>query len=214
MSPARPRRLVPDPPRPIDPLVEVWPAGQVLYRVHGQRFAASAANPGPYPHSRFAFFRDPPIPVLYAGATEEVAVAETLLHDLPDAGGRLVPAVYESRLLSVIVSVRRLRLAQFHSGGLRRLGVRPGRLTDTSVAHYSRTIAWAEAVYADTDLDGIVWMSRRWNGGKAVVLFGDRVPEADLTARGDYGRAFITPPDLEWLATLCHRLKIALIPPW
>lgn len=214
MSPVRARQVVPNPPRPLDPLIEVWAAGTRLYRVHSQRRAASAANPGPYPQTRFAFFDEPPVPVLYAGENEQVAVAETLLHDLPPAGARLVPAAYENRLASALAPRRDLRLAQFHSDGLRRLGVRASNLTDTTPAHYVRTTAWAQATHADTDVDGIVWMSRHWNAGKAVVLFGDRVPSTDLAVTNDYGRAFVSPEDFEWLATVCQRANITIIPPW
>jgi len=212
VSPGRP--LVGEPPRPLNPLEEVWPAEVAFYRVHSHRFGPTAFNPGPLPRSRFAFFGSPPVPVLYAGSTEQAAVAESLLHDLPTAGGRLVPAAYENRVMSALTPTRDLRLAQFHSGGLRRLGARARNLTDTAAAHYSRTVRWAEAVHNDTDLDGVVWMSGRWNSSKAVVLFGDRVDPGQLNDVGGYARAFLTPEDFEWLAELCHQVDVEIIPPW
>lgn len=207
------RQLVPDPPDTIDPLVERWPAGQTLYRVHGSRRPPTAANPGPYPHSRFAFFGDPPVPVLYAAEDEHTAVAETLLHDIPH-GGRLLPAAFRTRIASAITTDRNLHLAQLHSGGLKRLGLRPRNLTDTSPAHYPRTVRWAHAIHRAGSFDGLVWMSRQWNSGKAVMLFADRIRPDTFTIDHGYGRVFTTPHDFDWLADMCTQIRITAIPPW
>lgn len=212
MSP--PRRLVGYPPRPIDPLIEGWAAGRAIHRVHGPDRQATSFSPGPRPLTRFAFFGEPIVPVLYGAEGEEAAVAETLLHDLPTVGGRLVPERYRGRVVSQVLPRRELRLAQLHGGGLRRLGARSTNLTDTTAAHYIRTVQWAAAIHKDTDLDGIVWMSRQWNSQKAVVLFGDRVGSRELSVDPTLGRSFATPDGFEWLAALCQHLKVVVIPPW
>ena len=212
MSPSH--RLVPAPPRPIDPLIHTWPAGQPCYRVHDRRFRAGQFNPGPLPRTRFAFFADPPVPVLYAGGAPEAAVAESVFHDVPITGGRVSGAAVRNRVLSTLEPVRDLRLAQFHSGGLLRPGIKPRNLTDTEADHYPRTVAWAHAVHNDTDLDGITWMSRRRNGSPALVLFGDRVDEHTLTINDSLARSFIHPDHFEWLAALGQQVNIQVMPPW
>ena len=206
---------VPDPPDDPDPLFETWPAGELLYRVHHQRFRSTQFNPGPLPGGRFSFFPGAngaqPVPVLYCGGTEESAVAETLFHDIPLTGGRLTADAYLPRNLSMLTAARPLRLVQLHSGGLRRLGLSATSLTDTEASQYPRTVRWAQALHRATTADGLTWMSRRWNSSRAFVLFGDRVAENDLTPL-DGGRTFAEPADFEWLAALAHSVRIAVMP--
>ena len=210
---SRGRFTVPVPPEPFEPLIETWPAGTNLYRVHSDRGEANAFNIGPKPRTRFAFFGDPEVPVLYAGATEVTAVAETILHDVPLTGGRVESPAYLSRQSTCLRPRRDLRLAQFHSGGLRRLGIEARNLTDTAASQYDRTVAWAQAAHASTDVDGLVWMSRRWNSSKSIVLFGDRVSRDDLVVDAGYGRVFALPGDFDWLFDLCRTVGVSVAPP-
>ncbi len=120
-------------------------------------------------------------------------MAETLLHDLPAVGGRLVPERYRGRVVSRVLPRCGLRLAQLHGGGPRRLGTRSSNLTDATAAHPIRTVRWAEAIHEDTDLDGIMWIGRQGNSQKTVVLFGDRVKSRELSVDPTLGRSFATP---------------------
>lgn len=209
--------LVPDPPHPIDPAIELWPAGTPMFRVHAYKastgqFRPTQFNPGPKPTTRFAFFGSPAVPVLYAGASEETAVAETIFHDIPITGGRIAADSYRRRYLSEITALRDLQLAQLHSGGLRTLKVKARRLIDTEASQYLRTVRWAAAIHQTTAVDGLVWMSRHWNSQKSVVLFGDRVAEADLTVTQLGRRVFASPADVDWLNDLGQRLHIDVLP--
>lgn len=48
---------------------------------------------------------------------------------------------------------------------------------------YPRTVLWAQALHrAFADIDGLLWMSRQFNAARALVLFGDRVRQAELVA--------------------------------
>jgi len=205
---------VPEPPSEVDPLIEVWESGKVLHRSYPEKFKVNAFNPGPRRTTRFSFFGDPPVPVLYAGEDEQTAVAETLLHDLDGPAPRLVRADYIDRRSGAVAPKRDLRLAQLHSGGLYALRLEPNQLTDTHPYWYEKTVLWVEAIHRCTDVDGLVWMSRRWNTRKAVMLFGDRVDEDDLVPLPTASRNFALPDDFEWLATLCHELRIEITPPW
>ncbi|GGC84850.1 hypothetical protein GCM10011512_09620 [Tersicoccus solisilvae] len=208
---------VPAPPDPFEPRIDVLAAGSRVVRVFsvgGGRTAASF-NPGFGAPTRFAFFNEPPVPVLYAGETEESAVAETVLHDVPVQGGDVYPEDYRELAAAALVTRRDLRFAAFHGLGLRRLDVTAAQLTDTSSAEYLRTVAWARAAhgYRDDDggLDGVCWMSRQCNNAKAYVLFGDRVGADDLEIATDYARILGVGADLDWLIDLCAGLRINVV---
>jgi len=204
---------VPAPPSPFESLTEVWTAGQLLYRVHGNRHGAVEFNPGVGNPSRWAFFGNPVVPVLYVAETEEAAVSESILHDLPLNGARVFPDDYLDRVAGRLKADRDLRLAQFAGGGLRRLGARPATLTDTDPDTYADTVRWAEAAWTNPECDGLIWMSRHWNTSRAIVLFGDRVSSSSLHQDPSYARAFANPVDIEWLAELCARMNVSFMPP-
>lgn len=207
-------RLVPAPPRPFSPAFETWPRGRTLFRVHSSRRRPGEFNPGVGEPTRFAFFGEPVVPVLYAGGSAEAAVAESLLHDVGMSDGLITHETYRGRLLSAVTPARDLRLVQLHSGGLLKLRVEPAQLTATSAAHYPDTVAWAAAAHAcDPRADGLVWMSWRWNSQPAVILFGDRVDEGDLEAPDHVVHRFDTQGSFAWLARLCHELDVDVQPP-
>jgi hypothetical protein len=59
-----------------------------------------------------------------------------------------------------------------------------GELVDTSKSSYGQTVLWAQAIHrARSDLDGLIWTSRQCDPERCVVLFGDRVEEADFDVR-------------------------------
>lgn len=68
-----------------NPLSVTLKAGQRLYRVSSNESGrlGNAFNPGTGKQSptRFAFFGNPAVPVLYAAAGEYAAVSESILHD-------------------------------------------------------------------------------------------------------------------------------------
>lgn len=207
---------VPNPPDPFDAIEHVLPAGNILHRVHGT-FPAGSFNPGKGAPTRFAPFvnaADPaagPVPTLYAAATAEAAVCETLLHDIPLEGGRLSAAGYRGLKEATLELKRDVRLAKLMGAGLRRLHVAQQNLTATDGDVYDKTVLWAQAAHT-AGFEGLAWMSARENTAEAYVLFGDRVAEADLeeTTGGlgwfDHpGRGFC------WLADYCALVKVDLL---
>jgi hypothetical protein len=156
------------------------PAGEALFRVHGRSRLGHEFNPGYGAPTRFAFFGEPAVPVLYAAATERAAIAESLLHDIPLTGGELTRSAYRQKCMSQLATNRDLRLASLMGLGLRRLGVSADQVTTTAAAHYPRTVRWAEAAY-DAGFDGLVYMSRQCSSDRAYVFFGGRAdPAFDL----------------------------------
>jgi hypothetical protein len=166
-------------------MIEFWPVGKVIYRGHKSGVDGRRFNPGYGKPTRFAFFivNGNNVPVFYGGNAIEVAIAETLFHDLPvHAGATLLHLSYCNYAYSKMTTNRKLKLAAFHSDGLRRLGLRNNQIIDTDAVEYPDTVLWAKALHSrgDLALDGLVWMSRQFNREQAIVLFGDRVAKNDL----------------------------------
>ncbi len=193
-------------PVPFTAREEILPQGAVLHRVYGNSRDVAEFNPGLGKPTRFAFFGDPPVPVLYAAASLNAAVCEGILHDIPNAGGVLFRPQYEDRLSAGLITTRDLRLASFKGEGLLALGVEPRQLTTCEAAWYPDTVKWAEAAWA-SGFDGCVWMSRRLNDEPAYVFFdrarGALEPSPDVPVR-----AFLNGPDLDWLIDFCAGIRI------
>ena len=135
-------------------------AGIELVRVHHARFEPVEFDvPRRLPYGR------PVIPTLYASLDAAAAIAEALLHDVPDAGN-LPRAALRDRRLSRLRTPRELRL----------IALDDRALVDAPASAYRTTADAAEALHdATPDADGIVWASRRFPAHDAFVLFGDRV---------------------------------------
>jgi RES domain len=189
----------PKPPRSFEPLLEPWPANRPLYRVHPVRQPANEL----FTTDRLARFRPlrtadgEIVSMLYGAADERAAIAESILHDLAPSGPRVV--AFESLVplgLSCLIPQRDLRLAMLHSTGLDRLRLRNADLIDTLPTRYPDTLPWGQALYDHAlHLDGIVWMSRRYNSMRACVLFGstrsdERIASSHLVV--DLERSFPT----------------------
>lgn len=180
-----------------------------LYRVFSNRSGrlANVFNPGMGRPTRFAFFGDPVIPVLYAAQTQQAAVCETLLHDVPVDGGMINHDDYGDQVMARLILVRHLNLASFVGTGLRALKVEESDVTATPASRYGETVAWAEAAHA-AGYDGMVWMSHRCNTDRAFVFFGDRVSDADLHIDPSFARVFELGPDRAWLSDFCAPLHV------
>lgn len=164
---------------------EIWPAGQPIIRVHQAGTDPRRFNPGYGSPTRFGFFADShgvTVPVWYGGESLDVAIAETLFHELPlGPGAVLTASVYLDRAHGTVAPRRPLQLVKLADNGLRALGLRAHQLTDTDAVDYSDTVKWAQALHSHhTTVDGLVWMSRQFNSHRSMVLFGDRVKASDL----------------------------------
>lgn len=177
---------VPAPPATLAPRVTVWPKEQLFIRVHRLRFRPTKFNPGGTgAQGRFHFFEDAAgqvVPILYGADANAAAIAETVFRDIRSGGVLLRPRL-AGLALAELRSIRDLRLIELLGYGLKRLDLHPYELTSTDPTEYAGTIAWAKALHEATpDADGLVWMSHQFNTRRALMLFGDRVAESDLTA--------------------------------
>lgn len=187
--------------RTVDPGSELLPAGTGLARIHWAAYGAADYNSGPTPaavQTRFAFFGAPTVPVLYAAQTDDAAIAEVLLHDVPISGGRLDEGLIRQRVLSEVVSTRDLHLAVLHGDGFRRLGTDSEDITRTSPRRYSDTVPWAAAAHT-AGFDGLVWMSHRHDSARSYVFFGAATAPDDFEAGTGTSRVFAFDHDLDWL---------------
>lgn len=183
----------------------------MLYRVGSNLRPIDMFNPGKGKPTRFAFFGDPVVPVLYAAETPEAALAESLLHDIPASGGRLTSDDYARTVMGRLLVGHDLRLASLRGLGLRRLGVEPSQLTDTDASEYHRTVAWAERAHR-AGYDGLAWTARHCNDSRAVILFGDRC-DGCLELDHEFARIFEAGAGLDWLIDVCAPLHVEVLPP-
>lgn len=201
--------MVKGPSSPFAPATTTLHAGHPLYRVASTSRSATAFNPGIGTPTRFGFFGNPVVPILYAAETEDAAIAETLLHNVPAEGGALSYDRYSGKALVRLATTRDLRLGVLHGTGLRRLQVTAAELTASPAATYPTTVRWAEAAHG-IGLDGLVWMSRMCNDTKAYVFFGDRCADA-FTQDVTHARIFASAADQIWLIDHCAPLHVDVL---
>jgi hypothetical protein len=197
------------PPDPFDPASATLPEGHLLYRVLSATRTATDFNPGFGSRTRFGFFGKPVVPIMYAADTEEAAIAETLLHDIPVEGGLLPYDQYATKVLVRLKVTQRLHVGVLHGTALRRLKVTGVELTSSPASSYASTVRWAEAAHK-AGLDGLVWMSRQCNDTKAYVFFGDRCAEA-FAQDPSHARIFASPADQIWLIDRCAPLHVDVL---
>lgn len=165
---------------PFEPMGFELAAGAHLYRVFSnERKSPVEFNPGFGAPTRFAFFGDPKIPVLYAAETEEAAICETILHEVPPGPGSVMFDEIKDKVCAQITPTRNLHLAAFMGDGLRKIGTEAKHVTGTMASEYHRTVLWAEAAHT-AGFDGLVWMSNRRNTDRAYILFGDRMTDGGI----------------------------------
>ncbi|MER9133430.1 RES family NAD+ phosphorylase [Mesorhizobium sp. M0768] len=168
----------------------IWPADQVIHRIHLNLYAGVEFNPGLKGNARFSPIKNASgasIPTLYGGTTFECGAMETVFHDVPFAPGlktydkvKLADQVY-----SQVAPQGELVLADLSVTALRKLGIKRSQIIDTEKDHYPATRPWAEAIHAQCpDIQGLCWISRQDDRALAVMLFGDRIPARMLVQSG------------------------------
>ncbi len=197
------------PPTPFKPATDTLSVGHLLYRVLTSTRTSTEFNPGVGAPTRFGFFGKPVVPIMYVADTEEAAVAESLLHDIPVEGGVLPYDQYSRKALARLKVTRDLRLVVLHGIDLRRLKVSPEDVTSSPASTYPTTVQWAEAAHG-IGLDGMVWMSRLCNNTDAYVFFGDRCDDA-FAQDPSHARIFASPADQMWLIDFCAPLHIDVL---
>lgn len=174
----------------LDATLMSWGEGEIMYRVHDAVYAVDSFNPSPLGNARFSPIGDSAgnvIPTLYAATTPQGALMETVFHDVPYKPGfkRVSVGRLEGKLSSTLIFLSDFQLIDLGKIGLRRLGVHPHDLIDTTKAHYPETRKWAESLYgAYPQAQGLIWPSRQDDRARAVILFGTRIGASELRSAG------------------------------
>jgi RES domain len=173
--------------------------GTVLWRVQSRHHEARAFKSRPadrlWGGGRFDCTADDWYPYLYAGLTQETALAETLLRDRPFPGNghkRTVPAVLVAgKQLHALELIGDLELISLMSApDLAAIRQEDGWLVEADGKDYAFTRAWAHWLRRVAPrAQGIIWNSRRNLGQPAVALFGDRCPPDALRLAGPPSQA-------------------------
>lgn len=147
-----------------------------------------------------------PIPTLYAGATLDCALMETVFHDVAHLAGfkAFDKGKLRDQVHSTVQVEQELQLVDLTSVSLRKLGVTRKQLIDAEKDQYPMTRQWAQAIHRQCPLaQGLSWVSRQDDSARAVILFGDRVSAAALRRCGT-SRSL-----LEDASTYCAVLDLA-----
>lgn len=160
-------------------------AGTRFHRVHDQRFGSCSFNPGKGRPSRFAplCVGSDPIPTQYLATDYECAVHETIFHDVPiDEMNKTVGVDNIKPLAHSVIELKRdLVLVPLFAPDLAKWRISRVDLIDTTPYAYHITAQWALAIHQSRpDAHGLIWTSKRCDPQQAVLLFGDRVAEAEL----------------------------------
>lgn len=139
-----PRADTPAPPGSLHLTLTTLASGQVLHRVHLQRYGAVQFNPGARGNARFSPIQDrrgASVPTLYAGTTLPCALMETVFHDVPHTPGfkSFDKAKLFGQQHSTVQVLQDLRLADLGSVALRKQGIPRRQLIDTEKNQYPAT---------------------------------------------------------------------------
>lgn len=187
----RSRCPVPSPPDGVDQRrlrTVLQPSGRAAFRVYALRHGYDSFNPG-YGSTRFAPFVDSagqPVPALYLGEDEDVALLESVFHEVGLVGDRVI---YERELrergLAYVTTPGAHRLVDLRGPALALLGLAREQLVATDGAHYPCTQEWAAWLHGHTfrgrRAQGLLWHSRKAElvpssePREVEVLFGDRM---------------------------------------
>lgn len=134
-------------PVPADTLhltLTVLAQGDVLHRVHQDRYQPDQFNPGVHGNARFSPIQDDQgraVPTLYGGTTVECALMEAVFHDVPHTAGfkSFDKGKLAGQVHSAVQVSQPLHLVDLSSVPLRKLGVTRKQLIDTEKDQYPAT---------------------------------------------------------------------------
>ena len=216
---AKARPLTPAPPSQLaaKTTLMTWPKGQVIHRIHVNRYGPAQFNPGLAGNARFSPIKNEegaPIPTLYGGTSFDCAAMETVFHDVPFTARlkTLDKARLAGQVHSRLEPRQDLLLVDLSATALRRLGVRRTQLIDTEKDRYPGTRAWAAAFHAALpEAQGLCWISRQDDRALALVLFGDRLPDDVLAPVGGQRVLLGSGEALTELTGLADRIGVKLV---
>lgn len=167
---------------PGNPVVDVLPAGEVLWRVHPRRYVATEFNPlapkSSYEGGRFDAIADDD-PYLYAGDSPECAIAEVWDRDIgPGPEQRFIPErSLHGRVLSSIKTTIDLHLINVSVPAASQFG-QTAWFTSCDPFDYPHTRQWAAWLRRKGPPHaGFVWRSRRDLDRRSFVFFESQLAQ-------------------------------------
>jgi hypothetical protein len=192
--------------------------GELLHRVHLRKYRADQFNPGVNGNARFSPIKNEfgePIPTLYGGTTMECALMETVFHDVAHTAGfkSFDKAKLREQVHSTLQISQPLHVIDLASVPLRKLGVTRKQLIDTEKDQYPATRKWAEAIHRHCpQAQGMSWVSRQDDTARAVILFGDRIPDGTLQPDG-HARSLLSDSETyDAVLDLADRIGVNILP--
>ena len=188
----------------------------LLWRVYPRRYGVDGFNGTRLGNARFSPLEvaGAIVPTLYAGSTLDVALMETVWHDAPTPshGFHLVlRAATEPRRVGSLEPSAALHLVDLTTVGLRRLGLTRSDVIDSDPEDHPITRKLSAWLYENQpDAQGICWVSRQNDEGRAVVLFEPRLGAVKLAVVTE-NDIFTDGPYLDTLLTLAERMGASVI---
>jgi hypothetical protein len=210
--------ITPPPPAILHVTLMTLPRGQVLHRVHQEKYAAAQFNPGVQGNARFSPIRNDlgePIPTLYAGTSFPCVLMESVFHDVPHTAGfkSFDKNKLAGQIHSELETTCDLQLVDLSSVALRKLGVPRKQLIDTGKDQYPATRQWAEAIHRQCpEAQGLNWVSRQDDSAQAFMLFGDRLPATGLRPRGNSRNILKDEDTYDEVLDLADRIGVSVVP--
>ncbi|EQB99049.1 RES family NAD+ phosphorylase [Photorhabdus temperata] len=206
---------IPLPPENTVAKTKKWKAGTPIERIHRTKFKGAEFNPG-VGNARFSPFKNNGIfvPTIYGGENIGVAIMETILHDTPlNCSGIPVDlGKLDDLAHSQITPQKDIKYVDINPRILKKWGIIQGQLVESEASDYHITQRWAAKIYHDNpDAQAIQWPSKQ-HGGKAIVIFGDRVEERDLRVSIESEPAATSKKVNDKLKELADEMELILVP--
>lgn len=188
----------------------------LLWRVYPEKHGVGGFNGTGLGNARFSPVHSAGevVPNLYAGATLDVALMETVWHDAPtpsDGFHLVLNESTETRRVGSLKLSAPLHLVDLTTVGLRRLGLARADVIDSEPLDHAITRQLAAWLYEHKpQAQGICWTSRQFDEGKAVVLFEPRMGSVKL-APETKDEVFTDGPHLDAVLSLAERLGAGVI---
>ncbi|BDC83297.1 RES family NAD+ phosphorylase [Aeromonas hydrophila] len=207
----------PQPPEEIKIKTETLAAGTKMWRVHKSDYTEAGFNPG-YGDARFSPIDNASgqrIPTLYAGESIDVALMESVFHDVPHSGDKkdYSTSNFDNQMLSELTLTRDVVMVKLHGPALRHLGVKEAELIHSDASEYQNTRAWAEKIHSSApNAQGLKWDSKQ-AGGLAYMYFGDRVDENSFSISTPGTLLTESPAAIERIEYLVAEMGVQLVDP-
>ncbi|WP_086791985.1 RES family NAD+ phosphorylase [Streptomyces thermovulgaris] len=168
---------------PMEPILTVFPAGTLIWRLHSNRYGPTEFNSrlahGYFKGNRFDAMEPDGYPYLYAALEPVAALAEVFLRSREFESRtaiRMIPWAQASRYrLSAVRTTVDLALVDLTTAEGLAAVWQDEWLVDCEEREYDKTRYWVQLIRKhSTAAQGLYWTSKRCRPRRALQFFGDR----------------------------------------